>query len=557
MHKIVCNNCNGKWYIDKTDIDNMQCCLYCQKPIRQKKELTTFDSLDKVIFNAITCLGDNALSNPRQLSGYLMDTAPEFKKELRILIRALSDDYYLIIKEAFSADLGTAETLMTKLRTLLIEDDGLSESWADIIRDSYLGAVKLSKGIGLEDELLVSIEDYEPPAAIPVLKTTTYPAPPAPKPTTKPSTQTPNMQAPAQQKKPPTPVQQPSEDNYRCTICGYRAASISADQKCPVCKAQRWESTKKSPQPVHQAAEDNYRCAICGYRAVTISADQKCPICKAQRWENTKQSPQPATPSNQSAPQTPPPQKQDPPEITPKILRKMEEAELLLAGNSSLKKEEYVEAAAYYRAAAQRGNATAQYELGRLYHFGLGVGKDAELADEALCAAANNGYIPAYILLGKIRYDAKKYSSAWKWFYKAAEKKDPTALYYAFLFYKNGHHVTRNEKNANRYLEMALQQSSPDAHLYVAKEAHAKGDFAAALPHFQSAAGREVAEAQYYLGKYYSAGHAVKADIFTAAYWYKRAADQGHTKAKSSLENCVKSMSATQKIRWKFLQNQP
>lgn len=513
MQKIVCNNCNGKWYIDKADIDNMQCCLYCQKPLRKKKELTNLDSLDKVIFNAITCLGDNALSNPRQLSGYLMDTAPEFKKELRILIRALSDDYYLIIKEAFSADLGTAETLMTKLRTLLIEDDGLSESWADIIRDSYLGAVKLSKGIGLEDELLVSIEDYELPAAIPNLKITTHPAPPAPKPATKTSYQAPRQQAPAQQ--------------------------------------------ATSPTPVHKASEDNYRCAICGYRAATISADQKCPICKAQRWENTKQSPQSVTPSNQSGSQTPPPQKQDSPEITPKVLRKMEEAELLIAGNASLKKEEYVEAAAYYRAAAQRGNATAQYELGRLYHFGLGVGKDAELADEALCASANNGYVPAYVLLGQIRFGAKKYASAWKWFYKAVEKNDPTALYYAFLFYKNGHHVTRSEKNASRYLEMALQQSSPEAHLHVAKEAHAKGDFAAALPHFQSAAGREVAEAQYYLGKYYSAGHAVKADIFTAAYWYKRAADQGHTKAKSSLENCVKSMSATQKIRWRFLQNQP
>lgn len=557
MQKIVCNNCNGKWYIDKADIDNMQCCLYCQKPLRKKKELTNLDSLDKVIFNAITCLGDNALSNPRQLSGYLMDTAPEFKKELRILIRALSDDYYLIIKEAFSADLGTAETLMTKLRTLLIEDDGLSESWADIIRDSYLGAVKLSKGIGLEDELLVSIEDYELPAAIPNLKITTHPAPPAPKPATKTSYQAPRQQAPAQQATSPPPVHQASEDNYRCTVCGYRAASISADQKCPVCKAQRWESTKRSPQPVHHAEEDNYRCAICGYRAASISADQKCPICKAQRWENTKQSNQTASTIKQTPTQASPSPQQTPTNTSPELLAKMKEAELLLAGNSSLKKEEYADAAAYYRAAAELGNATAQYELGRLYHLGLGVRKDAELADDALCAAANNGYVPAYVLLGQIRFGAKKYASAWKWFYKAVEKNDPTALYYAFLFYKNGHHVTRSEKNASRYLEMALQQSSPEAHLHVAKEAHAKGDFAAALPHFQSAAGREVAEAQYYLGKYYSAGHAVKADIFTAAYWYKRAADQGHTKAKSSLENCVKSMSATQKIRWRFLQNQP
>lgn len=80
MHKIVCNNCNGKWYMDRADIDDMQYCLYCQKPLRKKKELANLDSLDNVIFNAITCLGDNALPNPRQLSGYLMDTALRVKR---------------------------------------------------------------------------------------------------------------------------------------------------------------------------------------------------------------------------------------------------------------------------------------------------------------------------------------------------------------------------------------------------------------------------------------------------------------------------------------------
>lgn len=382
--------------------------------------------------------------------------------------------------------MSTAETLITKLRTLFIEEDGLSESWADTICDSYLGAVKLSKGIGLENELLVAIENYEPPATISGLRVTTHPAAPASKLAANTPYQAPKPQTPAQQKKPQAPV--------------------------------------------HHAPEDNYRCAICGYRASTISADQKCPICKAQRWESTKQSSQPAAPSNQSDPQIPSPQKKGTHEVTPKILRKMEAAELLLAGNSCLKKEEYDEAADYYRVAAGRGSAIAQYELGRLYHLGLGVRKDAELADEALCASANSGYIPACVLLGQIRFGAKKYASAWKWFYKAVEKNDPTALYYAFVFYKNGHHVTRSEKNARRYLEMALQQNSPEAHLYVAKEAHTEDDFSTALPHFQSAADRDFAEAQYCLGKYYSAGNAIKADIFAAAYWFKKAADQGHTK---------------------------
>ena len=80
MQKIVCNQCGGKWYIDNTDNAHMNCCLYCQKNLRKKKEITTLDTLDKVIFKAVSSLGTDALSQPRQLAGYMMDIAPEFKK---------------------------------------------------------------------------------------------------------------------------------------------------------------------------------------------------------------------------------------------------------------------------------------------------------------------------------------------------------------------------------------------------------------------------------------------------------------------------------------------
>ena len=84
MQKIVCNQCGGKWYVDNADITQMKCCLYCKKPLRQKKEITTLDTLDKVIFKAVSSLGMDALSQPHQLAGYMMDIAPEFKRELRI-----------------------------------------------------------------------------------------------------------------------------------------------------------------------------------------------------------------------------------------------------------------------------------------------------------------------------------------------------------------------------------------------------------------------------------------------------------------------------------------
>ena len=501
MQKIVCNQCGGKWYIDNADITQMRCCLYCQNPVRQKKEITTLDTLDKVIFKAVSSLGMDVLSQPRQLAGYMMDIAPEFKKELRILTRALSDEYYTIVRDAFSKDIASAELLISKLRTLLIEDDGLSESWADILCNSYMGAIRYFHGIGLEETLLATVENYEP---APVVIHT--PAPPQ----KQTRSRAPVKSERAQDKRtaPVTPANVPA--NYRCQVCGYRIDDITSNPKCPVCKAQRWESTKASPKPAS--------------KSTTI----------------TPPSP-PATPA--------------PPSNSAKIPAGLSVSDLLNEGKALVAKKEYTDAVAYLRKAAQKGNAEAAYELGKLYQYGKGVQRDLEIADEMLCESAKSGYVPAYVLLGKIRFDSKKYASAWKWFYKAAEQNDPTALYYAFLFYKNGYHVTKNEKTAARYLDQALKAGSADANLHMAKEAHARNEHETAISYFLSAATQGNAEAQYYLGTYFSGGKGTKVDLLKAAHWHKQAADQGHTKAKSSLQNCINAMSLTQKLKWNVTQN--
>lgn len=502
MQKIVCNNCGGKWYVDKDDSAKMKCCLYCQQPLRQKKEIITLDTLDKVIFKAVSSLGTDALSQPRQLAGYMMDIAPEFKKELRILTRALSDEYYAIVRDAFTKDLASAEFLISKLRTLLIEDDGLSEPWAEILCNSYMGAIRLYQGIGWEETLLASVEDYEP---APVVIQAPFPA------TKRPRTRSPAKPDRVQEKKDAATALAKISANYRCQICGYRIDDISSNAKCPVCKAQRWESTKPgSPAPQKTASKPT----------------------------SIAPSPTPSDPHNNSA----------------KIPAGLSIDDLLNEGKKLLSMKEFSDAATYLHKASQKGNAEASYELGRMYQYGNGVKRDVEIADELLCASAKSGYVPAFVLLGKIRYENKKYASAWKWFHKAAEQNEPTALYYAFLFYKNGYHVTKNEKNAARYLEQAIKAGSTDANLFMAKEAHARNEYTKAMNYFQVAATSGNAEAQYYLGTYFSGGKGTTVDLLKAAYWHKQAADQGHTKAKSSLQNCINAMSLTQKFQWNVTQ---
>ncbi|MGM9773078.1 MAG: hypothetical protein ACI3YU_10620 [Segatella copri] len=496
MQKIVCNQCGGKWYVDNADITQMKCCLYCQKPLRQKKEITTLDTLDKVIFKAVSSLGMDALSQPRQLAGYMMDIAPEFKRELRILTRTLSDEYYTIVRDAFTKDIASAELLISKLRTLLIEDDGLSESWADVLCNSYMGAIRYFHGIGLEETLLALVENYEP---VPVVFHTSAPSP------KQTHSRTPAKTERAQDKKaaPAAPARVPA--NYRCQVCGYRIDDISSNLKCPLCKAQKWESTNAFPKPAS--------------KSTSIA---------------------PPSPTATSAP----------PSDSTMIPAGLSVSDLLNKGKALVAKKEYIDAAAYLRKAAQKGNAEAAYELGKLFQQGNGVQQDIEIADDILCESAKAGYVPAYVLLGKIRYESKKYASAWKWFHKAIEQNDPTALYYAFLFYKNGYHVTKNEKTATRYLDQAIKAGSAEANLHLAKEAHAKNEYGTAISYFLFAATQGNAEAQYYLGKYFSGGKGTKVDLLKAAHWYKQAADQGHEKAKTSLQNCINAMSLAQRLKW-------
>ena len=499
MQKIICNHCGSKWYIDKSDTAKMKCCLFCQTSLRQKKQITTLDSLDKVIFTAISSLGVEAVSQPGQFSGYMMDIAPSFKKELRILTRFLSNEYCTVIKEAFSKDLPAAELLINRLRTSLVEEDGLSDSWADTLCSSYMGAIRYFHGIGLEETLLAKVEDFESPPVI--------------------------VHMPATES---TPVR-----TQTSTRLDHSLDKPSND--CP---------------PVLNA---KYRCRICGYRIENLSSTPKCPVCKAEKWEKTNSSPHPISPpAKNPVPQVPTPA---PASNTSKVPAGMSPLEILSKGKNLLAQQDFAAAAAYFLRAAQKNNAEAQYEIGKMYLNGIGIPQNHESADEMLCASGRAGYLPAIILLGEIRYQDKKYASAWKWFCKAIEKNDSTAMYYAYLFYKYGYHVTKNDKTASRYLDQAVKAGSITANLQVAKEAHARHEYTGALKLFQVAATHGNAEAQYYLGTYFADGKGTSPDLLQAAYWHNQAAIQGHGDAKRALQKCVNSMSWPQKLKWNATKN--
>lgn len=188
MKKIKCQLCDGAWIVEKDDLEKQKVCPYCGSSVQGKVEFETYDSLDKAIYGAVTKMGDGVLQNLRQLSGFMMDTAPNLKKEIRIFSKTVSDDYATHIKTLFAHDIEAAETTIKKLRQLFIEEEGLSEAWADMICDGLHGALLYYKGIGCTRLINVQVDELELPRRVVDTKAATpqkHVLDAAPKPTTK------------------------------------------------------------------------------------------------------------------------------------------------------------------------------------------------------------------------------------------------------------------------------------------------------------------------------------------------------------------------------------
>jgi TPR repeat protein len=135
------------------------------------------------------------------------------------------------------------------------------------------------------------------------------------------------------------------------------------------------------------------------------------------------------------------------------------------------------------RAGADKGDAKAQYELGRAFFSGtLGVAKDE--------------------------------AEAVKWFRKAAEQNVADAQYNLGVCYANGQGVTEDDAESVKWFRKAAEQN--------------------------------LADAQYNLGVCYDSGEGVAKDEVEAYKWWLLAAGQGNDDAKYNMTIVENKMSREQ-----------
>jgi TPR repeat protein len=175
------------------------------------------------------------------------------------------------------------------------------------------------------------------------------------------------------------------------------------------------------------------------------------------------------------------------------------------AGLAAFKNKDYGRAYKEWKAAADAGQAEAQFDLGVLYAQGLGVRRDLTEAAYYYRRSADQGNAEAQFALGQM------YSRGWG--------------------------APRDAADAVRWLQMAnsVESDGPPTDWANVEGYGMPQDQEQAAFWYRLAADKGHPEAQYYLARLYASGTGVKKDEEQAARWMSASAAQGYASAQAAL----------------------
>ena len=192
-----------------------------------------------------------------------------------------------------------------------------------------------------------------------------------------------------------------------------------------------------------------------------------------------------------------------------------------------------------YRTDADRGDATAQALLARMYATGQGAPRSDAEAAKWYRKSADQGNAQAQTNLGTMygagRGVPKDEAEAVKWYLKAADQGNAQAQANLGIMYSKGLGVAKDEAEAAKWSRKAAEQGNATAQtnlgfMYGAGRGVPKDD-AEAVRWYRKAADQGHAVGQMLLGNMYAIGQGVAKDEAEASRWYRKAADQGYGEA--------------------------
>jgi TPR repeat protein len=214
-------------------------------------------------------------------------------------------------------------------------------------------------------------------------------------------------------------------------------------------------------------------------------------------------------------------------------------------------KKDPVEAARWYKLAADLGNPQAQFQLAAAALKGEGVREDRKLARSMLEKAAAQGHAGAFYNLGIMAIDAdiQDFKSAAAYFRKAADGGNMDGAYSLAVLYREGRGVPQDIKEAARWLRLAADDHIAAAEVELAiMTFNGEGvpkDEAAAAKLFLRAAVRNNPVAMNRLARLYASGRGVSKSPVEAVKWHLLARAVGLQD--EFLDGVMNNLSATER----------
>ncbi len=206
------------------------------------------------------------------------------------------------------------------------------------------------------------------------------------------------------------------------------------------------------------------------------------------------------------------------------------------------------EAARWFRRAAERGHAEAQYHLGLMYLNGQGVRQAYDAAAHWLRESAEQGHDLAQRNLAVLYFKGqgvpRDHAATVEWLNRAAVQGCVLAQKDLARLYLKGDGVQDPVATAS-WLHHLAEGGHRDEQYYLGLMYHdgrgVSRDPAVAAMWFRRAADQRHHEAEYRLGLMYRDGTGVPQDFGNAAGWLRRAADSRHARARFVLDRMCRS----------------
>jgi TPR repeat protein len=206
---------------------------------------------------------------------------------------------------------------------------------------------------------------------------------------------------------------------------------------------------------------------------------------------------------------------------------------------------DHVNAAVWYRRAAELGHARAQNDLGWLLQNGWGAPRDDVQAVHWYRQAATQGYAIAQTNIGWMYQNGRgvprDYAQAVKWYRLAVAQGEPTAADNLGILYRDGTGIQRDYAEALALFRKAAAGGSAWGHTDLGWMYHngwgVPRDYAEAMKWYRLAAAQGDTLAQNNIGVMYRDSLGVYRDLDQALAWFRKAAAAGDARAQQSLRH--------------------